>query len=57
MNKQPGTAGVMPIEGSGCGVRPSKEAMEVEFGVDFSKAKEFLESSNKKAEKPAKSNK
>lgn len=42
MAKSAGTAGTMPIEGSGCGVRPSKEAMEVNFGVDFSKAKDLL---------------
>ena len=51
MSKQPGTAGTMPIEGSGCGVRPSKEAMEVEFSVDFSKAKELLDNSQQKTVK------
>lgn len=33
----------MPVSGSGCGIRPSKEAMEVDFGVDFSAAKQFLQ--------------
>lgn len=33
----------MPVTGSGCGIRPSKEAMEVEFGVDFSDAKKLLD--------------
>jgi len=37
-----GGAKPMPVTGSGCGIRPSKEAMEVDYGVDFSKAKEFL---------------
>lgn len=32
----------MPVSGAACGIKPSKEAMEVDFGVDFSKAKEFL---------------
>lgn len=35
-------ASTMPVTGSGCGIRPSKEAMEVDFEVDFSKAKELL---------------
>ena len=48
MAKAAGTAGTMPIEGSGCGVRPSKEAMEVDFGVDFSKAKDLLPESTDK---------
>lgn len=32
----------MPVTGGCCGIRPSKEAMEVDFGVDFSDAKKFL---------------
>ena len=42
MSKAPGTSGTMPIEGAACGIKPSKEAMEVDFSVDFSKAKAFL---------------
>jgi hypothetical protein len=37
-----GGAKPMPVTGSGCGIRPSKEAMEVDYEVDFSKAKELL---------------
>ncbi len=43
MSKAPGTAGTMPVTGAACGIKPSKEAMEVDFAVDFSRAKEFLE--------------
>ncbi len=32
----------MPVTGSGCGIRPSEEAMDVGFGVDFSQAKHLL---------------
>lgn len=32
----------MPVTGGCCGIRPSKEAMKVDFGVDFSDAKKFL---------------
>ena len=42
MSKSPGTSGTMPIEGAACGIKPSKEAMEVDFSVDFSQAKAFL---------------
>lgn len=35
-------AKTMPVTGGCCGIRPSKEAMEVDFGVDFSNAKKFL---------------
>lgn len=60
-NKPIGGATPMPVTGTGCGIKPSKEAMEVDFKVDFSKAKELLEKEAKKegshqsnsAEKPA----
>jgi hypothetical protein len=42
MSKAPGTSGTMPITGAACGIKPSKEAMEVDFTVDFSQAKQFL---------------
>lgn len=45
MSKAPGTAGTMPVTGAACGIKPSKEAMEVDFGIDFSQAKQFLEPS------------
>ena len=35
----------MPVTGGCCGIRPSKEAMEVDFEVDFSQAKALLEQS------------
>lgn len=38
-----GGASTMPVTGACCGIRPSKEAMETEFAIDFSKAKQFLE--------------
>lgn len=42
MSQPPGTSGTMPITGAACGIKPSKEAMEVDFSVDFSQAKQFL---------------
>jgi len=43
MSKAPGTAGTIPVTGAACGIKPSKEAMEVDFSVDFSQAKQFLD--------------
>lgn len=37
----------MPVTGGCCGIRPSKEAMEVDFGVDFSYARTLLEKQQK----------
>jgi hypothetical protein len=37
-----GTASPMPIQGSGCGIRPTEEALEVNYGVDFSAAAKLL---------------
>ena len=42
MSKTPGTSGTMPITGAACGIKPSKKAMEVDFEIDFSQAKQFL---------------
>lgn len=42
MSKAPGTAGTMPVTGAACGIKPSKEAMEVDFAIDFSQAQQFL---------------
>lgn len=42
--KSAGTASPMPIQGSGCGIRPTPEALEVNYGVDFSAAAELLKS-------------
>lgn len=46
MSKAPGTADTMPVTGAACGIKPSKEAMEVGFSVDFSQAKQFLDPEN-----------
>ncbi|EAT11674.1 hypothetical protein HF888_03160 [Bermanella marisrubri] len=37
-----GGASTMPVTGACCGIRPSKEAMETDFAIDFSEAKQFL---------------
>ena len=42
-DKEIGGATPMPVTGGCCGIRPSKEAMEVDFEVDFSEAKKLLE--------------
>ncbi|MFT5593060.1 MAG: hypothetical protein ACI8SR_001428 [Oceanicoccus sp.] len=42
MSRSPGTANTMPVTGAACGIKPSKEAMEVDFSIDFSQAKQFL---------------
>ena len=41
----------MPVTGGCCGIRPSKEAMEVDFSVDFSKARQLLEDESQLLEK------
>jgi len=43
--KDIGTAQALPASGTHCGLRPSKEAMEEGFSVDFSAAKKLLEES------------
>lgn len=37
-----GTASPMPIQGSGCGIRPTEEALAVNYGIDFSAAAALL---------------
>lgn len=37
-----GTANPMPIHGSGCGIRPTEEALAVGYAVDFSAAAKLL---------------
>lgn len=37
-----GGSSTMPVTGACCGIRPSKEAMETDFAIDFSQAKQFL---------------
>ena len=43
MKKSPGTSGLMPVKGSGCGIRPNIEEMEDSEGFDFSAASELLQ--------------
>ena len=42
-NKPTGTANSMPMTGSSCGIKPTQEALEKGYTVDFSKAKALLE--------------
>lgn len=42
----------MPIQGSGCGIRPTEEALEVGYGVDFSAAAKLLAEQQKQALTP-----
>jgi len=44
MKKAPGTSGLMPVKGSGCGIRPDVEKMEDSEGFDFSGAASLLNS-------------
>jgi len=41
--KHSGSAESMPMTGSSCGIKPSKEALDKGYEVDFSKAKALLE--------------
>ncbi len=34
----PGTSGLMPVKGSGCGIRPDPDAFPEDTGFDFSAA-------------------
>jgi hypothetical protein len=43
MKKNPGTSGLMPVKGSGCGIRPDTEKMEDSEGFDFSAAAKLLQ--------------
>jgi len=43
MKKAPGTSGLMPVKGSGCGIRPDTEKMEDSEGFDFSAAASLRE--------------
>ncbi|WP_430462644.1 hypothetical protein ACQUQU_07610 [Thalassolituus sp. LLYu03] len=42
MKKHPGTAGLMPVKGTGCGIRPDPDAMPADTGFDFSAAQDLL---------------
>lgn len=51
--KHPGTAGLLPVKGSGCGIRPDPDAMNDDTGFDFSGARSLLEKEQKKAKTAA----
>lgn len=40
--KHPGTAGLMPVQGTTCGLRPDLDKIGNETGFDFSQAVQFL---------------
>ena len=42
MKKHPGTAGSMPVKGSGCGIRPDLDELGADTGFDFSAAADLL---------------
>ena len=44
MKKHPGTAGTMPVKGTGCGIRPDLDEIGEDTGFDFSDAAALLES-------------
>ncbi|UXD87813.1 hypothetical protein [Thalassolituus hydrocarboniclasticus] len=41
--KHPGTAGLLPVKGSGCGIRPDPDALNDDTGFDFSAARQLLQ--------------
>lgn len=41
--KHPGTAGLMPVKGTTCGLRPNLDEMPEDTEFDFSMAKELLD--------------
>tara|TARA_Y100000296_G_C4989982_1_gene164901 strand:- start:80 stop:298 length:219 start_codon:yes stop_codon:yes gene_type:complete len=51
MKKAPGTSGLMPVKGSGCGIRPDVEKMEDSEGFDFSGAASLLNPDDDQTEK------
>ncbi|MFY9179449.1 MAG: hypothetical protein WAO12_06675 [Venatoribacter sp.] len=40
--KHPGTAGLMPVKGTTCGIRPDLDEMTEDTGFDFSQAQQLL---------------
>lgn len=42
MKKHPGTAGTMPVKGTGCGIRPDLDEIGSDTGFDFSAAAQWL---------------
>ena len=49
--KNTGSANALPVSGASCGLKPSKEALEKGFEVDFSNAKALLENEHEHDEK------
>lgn len=52
--KHPGTAGLMPVKGTTCGLRPDLDEMGADTGFDFSKAKKLLSADSKQTKKDSK---
>ncbi|UZK03849.1 hypothetical protein [Venatoribacter cucullus] len=53
MKKHPGTAGSMPVKGTGCGIRPDLDELGADTGFDFSAAATLLPAQEESvAEKP-----
>ena len=53
MKKHPGTAGSMPVKGTGCGIRPDLDELGEDTGFDFSAARALLQPEQKSdAEEP-----
>lgn len=48
--KHPGTAGLMPVKGTTCGLRPDLDEMGADTGFDFSEAESLLPEEDKPAE-------
>lgn len=46
MKKHPGTSGLMPVKGSGCGIRPDPDAFPEDTGFDFSEAQKLLKTAD-----------
>lgn len=51
MSKHPGTSGLMPVKGSGCGVRPDPAALTDDIGFDFSAAAGLLSDEKSESDK------
>ncbi|MDK2777416.1 MAG: hypothetical protein KYX62_07140 [Pseudomonadota bacterium] len=43
----PGTSGLMPVKGSGCGIRPDPDAFPEDTGFDFSAAAQLRPDADK----------
>lgn len=52
MTRKPaGTASLLPVKGSGCGIRPDLDAMSTDVAFDFSGAADFLPENQKDTSK------